>query len=248
MKHQRTATVRQTHRAKTTSPRRIQSGRANGPGRANGRRFLLIMLAFAAVLIVGWGQCARTRVSGAGTANLIFALTTSHQLLRFSGPAPGALIGSPLTVTGLVAGDTLVGIDFRPATGQLNALGVNGANARLYVIDPGSGAATQIGETITPPQSAGVFAGADFGSLGVNTSNEVGFDIAADAPGSAYASLTVGGVPGFTRSIWRRERPRRSGPASPSNWWTSLSRQRARRLSAPAPISSQSLAVRRRSR
>src|SRR5215475_4518977 len=242
MKHQRTATVRQTHRAKTTSPRRIQ------PGRANGRRFLLIMLAFAAVLIVGWGQCARTRVSGAGTANLIFALTTSNQLLRFSGPAPGALIGSPLTVTGLVAGDTLVGIDFRPATGHLNALGVNGANARLYVIDPGSGAATQIGATITLPQSAGVAADADFGSLGVTKSNEVGFDIAADAPGSAYASLTVGGVPGFTRSIWRRERPRRLGPASPSNWWTSLSRQRARRQSAPAPISSQSLAVRRRSR
>ena len=230
-------------------------------------------------------------MSGAATSNLIFALTTSNQLLRFSSATPGTLIGSPLAVSGLVAGDSLVGIDFRPATGQLYALGVNGANARLYLIDPGSGAATQIGGTTTLPQSAGVVgaetdfgfdfnptvdrirvvannrdnfrlnpntggvAGADtalnpgapvivgaaydrnfvvfpqppttlfgidantdqlvtiggvngapspntgmvfvVGNLGVNTSNEVGFDIAADVPGSSYASLQVGGVSGF---------------------------------------------------
>jgi hypothetical protein len=63
MKRHHTATLRQAHSTKTTSQRRVQNGRAGG------RRFLLIMLAFAAVLIMGWGQCARTRVSGARTAN-----------------------------------------------------------------------------------------------------------------------------------------------------------------------------------
>jgi hypothetical protein len=134
-----------------------------GSGKLGGKRFLLMALTFVAVLIVGWAQCARTRVSGAGTANLIFALTTSNQLQRFSADTPGTLIGSPLAVTGLVAGDTLVGIDFRPFNGALYALGVNGATAHLYTINPTTGAATQVGGNIPLPQSVGVVAGANYG-------------------------------------------------------------------------------------
>lgn len=78
MKNQRTATMRQAHSARTTSPRRIQTGRTGG------RRFLWIMLTFAAVLIMGWGQCARTRVSGAGTANPI---SRTPQTIDFNGSA-----------------------------------------------------------------------------------------------------------------------------------------------------------------
>src|SRR5262245_59532647 len=104
MKRYHNATLRQSHSKNTTSPRHIQTGSASG------KRLLLILLTFAIVLIIGWGQCARTRVSGAGPANLIFALTNSNQLLRFSAATPGTLIGSPLAVSGLGVGDTLVGI------------------------------------------------------------------------------------------------------------------------------------------
>jgi hypothetical protein len=50
-------------------------------------------------------------------------------------------------VTGLVAGETLVGIDSRPSTGQLYGLGINPTadNGTLYLLDPQSGVATVIG-------------------------------------------------------------------------------------------------------
>jgi hypothetical protein len=45
-------------------------------------------------------------------------------------------------ITGLQAGENILGIDFRPATGQLYALG---SSSRLYTINLTTGAATQVG-------------------------------------------------------------------------------------------------------
>ena len=54
-----------------------------------------------------------------------------------------------LAVTGMVAGETLVGIDFRPSTGQLFGLGFNASSgtgsATLYLLDPETAAATIVG-------------------------------------------------------------------------------------------------------
>ena len=47
-----------------------------------------------------------------------------------------------MVISGLAAGESILGIDFRPATGQLYALG--SAN-RLYTINLATGAATQVG-------------------------------------------------------------------------------------------------------
>jgi hypothetical protein len=56
-----------------------------------------------------------------------------------------------VTVTGIVPNDVLVGIDWRPQTGQLFGFGADdGAeNGTLYRLDPQTGAATAIG---TPGQ------------------------------------------------------------------------------------------------
>src|SRR4029453_12592543 len=54
---------------------------------------------------------------------------------------PGTIFGA-LGITGLQAGETVLGIDFRPATGGLYALG---STSRLYTINPTTGAATQVG-------------------------------------------------------------------------------------------------------
>jgi len=73
------------------------------------------------------------------------ALTADgSQLIRFNTFTVGTIPGATVTVTGLAAGEALVGIDYRPATGQLYGLGVNaGANtATLYLIDPQLGTAT----------------------------------------------------------------------------------------------------------
>jgi hypothetical protein len=67
------------------------------------------------------------------------------QLVRFNTAAPTAptFVG----VTGIAAGEQLVGIDYRPATGQLYGLGVDAANDKgtLYILDPQTGAATAVG-------------------------------------------------------------------------------------------------------
>jgi hypothetical protein len=78
----------------------------------------------------------------------LIGLNSSGQLLRFNSVTPGTAIS--VAIAGLVANETLVGIDFRPATGQLFALGVNSTNgsSTLYIIDPQTGAATTVG-TIT---------------------------------------------------------------------------------------------------
>jgi hypothetical protein len=98
----------------------------------------------------------------AAQTDFIVALAANNQLLQFSASTPGAII-SATSVRGLKAGDFLAGIDYRPATGQLYALGVNGASGRLYTINPLTGAATPVGTGFTMPQSAGTGAGKDFG-------------------------------------------------------------------------------------
>lgn len=67
------------------------------------------------------------------------------QLLRFAADAPGTV--STIDIMGITAGESLAGIDFRPATGQLIALGVDpdAETATLYRLDPQTGTATVLG-------------------------------------------------------------------------------------------------------
>jgi hypothetical protein len=73
-------------------------------------------------------------------ADLVVGLTQSNSLITFDTATPGITSGA-VAVTGLGAGETLVGIDFRPATRQLFGLG-SGSN--LYTIDPTTGASTLV--------------------------------------------------------------------------------------------------------
>ncbi|HEU0178359.1 MAG TPA: DUF4394 domain-containing protein, partial [Blastocatellia bacterium] len=126
------------------------------------RRLLLVIISLAAILGVRPGEWKKERVMAAAQTDFIVALAANNQLLQFSASTPGAII-SATSVRGLKAGDFLAGIDYRPATGQLYALGVNGASGRLYTINPLTGAATPVGTGFTMPQSAGTGAGKDFG-------------------------------------------------------------------------------------
>ena len=72
------------------------------------------------------------------TAGDVFAITVSNKLVSFNRDAP-ATIRTNVAVTGLQSGETLLGIDFRPADGLLYAVGSSG---RIYTIDTTSGAAT----------------------------------------------------------------------------------------------------------
>ena len=66
--------------------------------------------------------------------------SANNNLVRFDNTNPALF--TTVAVTGLVGGDTIIGLDFRPATGQLYGLG---SGNRIYAINAGTGAATQVG-------------------------------------------------------------------------------------------------------
>ena len=66
------------------------------------------------------------------------ALTASGRLISFNRATPGTPLGS-VTLSGLAGGDTLVGIDGRPADGKLYGLSSSG---NVYLLDPATGVAT----------------------------------------------------------------------------------------------------------
>ena len=80
-----------------------------------------------------------------------------NELIRFHSASPGTILGVA-TLSGLQLGEQLVGIDVRPADGQLYGVG---SSSRLYLLNPITGAATQIGPVFTTPL-AGTRFGVDF--------------------------------------------------------------------------------------
>ncbi len=80
-----------------------------------------------------------------GQVPIIYAYDFSGgRLVSFAANAPGTLL-SDVPLTGLAAGEFLVGIDFRPATGDLYGLVFqNASTKRLVRIDKVSGAATAV--------------------------------------------------------------------------------------------------------
>jgi hypothetical protein len=87
-------------------------------------------------------------IQGEAVAGGTPAITLSAgSLVRFNTATPGTT--TTVATTGIILGETLVGIDWRPQTGQLFGLGFNGGSgtgsATLYRLDPQNGAATIIG-------------------------------------------------------------------------------------------------------
>lgn len=87
----------------------------------------------------------------------VFGLTAANQLVSFRPSTPGQILATT-PITGLGGGESLVGIDFRPATGTLYGVG---STSQVYTIDTTTGAATAIGTAFTPALSGGA-QGVDF--------------------------------------------------------------------------------------
>lgn len=151
--------------------------------------------------------CVRA-VSAAGV--LVFAcgapaepvagLTTDNRIVLFNHATPGTIM-TTLNVTGLQQGETLLGIDQRPVSGELFAMG---SSNRLYVVSLTTGAATPVGAgPFTPGLTQGVEYGVDFNPtvdrwrvVGSNGENrrfhpDTGAAVATD-PNLSYAA---GGTP-----------------------------------------------------
>ena len=87
----------------------------------------------------------------------LFATTDQNQLIRFDARDPERL-RDVRTITGLPAGVTLKGIDFRPATGDLYGVG---SDSVLYRLNPRTAIAVAEGPAFTPALRGSWF-GVDF--------------------------------------------------------------------------------------
>jgi hypothetical protein len=117
-----------------------------------------IDLASGAATLIGTVGAGEVIVAIAVDAPTFHGLNTAGKLVTFSGFRP-AVLKTVREVDGLQAGEELVAIDFRPGTGQL--MGV-GSASRLYLIDPASGDATEVGIGPFAPALAGADFGIDF--------------------------------------------------------------------------------------
>jgi hypothetical protein len=179
-----------------------------------------INLVTAAATLVGTVGTGVDPVSGAAVQSDVSGLPAialsadAKSLTRFNTTTPG--ISTPVTLGTPTAGETLVGIDFRPQTGQLYGLGVDDTanTATLYLIDPQTGALVAVGapsqisfddaagaDVILPPASAGY--GFDFNPtvdrIRVTTSTGLNFRI--NPTTGAAVDGDIGGAAGSVTGI-----------------------------------------------
>ncbi len=91
---------------------------------------------------------AATTLTTANAQSIVGINDMNQMFMMASVSAPGT-VTAPMNITGLAAGQTIAGIDYRPATGELFALGYNSTNgeAQLYRMNTTTGAATVVNAT-----------------------------------------------------------------------------------------------------
>ena len=87
----------------------------------------------------------------------IIGITETDQVFRIASAAAPTVITAPIAITGLTAGQTVAGADYRPNTGELYILGYNSASStgQLYVLNPTTGVAVSVGTSMTLSLGAG---------------------------------------------------------------------------------------------
>ena len=139
----------------------------------------------------------------------IFALTNSNQFLSFDSATPGTT-SALVPVTGLLPGEALVGIDFRPAvSGQLVGVGQVGTTGTVYTINSVTGAATSIN---TIPTLIGGPFGIDFNpvpdALRIVSSTGQNLRITAGGTGVVNTDVSLNpGTPGVSGAAYSNNVP-----------------------------------------
>lgn len=94
----------------------------------------------------------------ASAAEALYGVTADNRLVLVNSSGPSNPLRDQV-ITGLPAGEKIVGLDTRPATDDLYALG---SSSRLFVINPANGVARAIGSGAFTPALAGTQFGFDF--------------------------------------------------------------------------------------
>lgn len=109
-------------------------------------------------LIVAAAGLAVLAGSAFGQSERVFGVTQNGTLISWNSNAPGAIL-SGSAISGLQQNEQIRGIDFRPATGQLFAIG---SFSNLYTLNTMTGAATAVGSGPFSPGLNGSAFGFDF--------------------------------------------------------------------------------------
>lgn len=127
-------------------------------------KHFIIMALFAFMIPILFFACKKDRNNNndemlvPGPDVNFYALTADSKLLLINAKNPSS-ITAQVSISGLQTGETILGIDFRPATGQLYGIG---STSRLYVIDYKTGAARSISTVPFTPLLNGTSVGFDF--------------------------------------------------------------------------------------
>jgi hypothetical protein len=96
-------------------------------------------------------------IASGAQAELIYGVTQTGFLANWNSTTPGT-INAGVAIQGLQTNEKIVGLDFRPATGELYGIG---SFSRLYKINKMTGMATQVGAPLSPTLTGTSF-GFDF--------------------------------------------------------------------------------------
>ncbi len=89
-------------------------------------------------ILVATGLLAAVGMATA-TAETVYGLTQSQQLVAFDHSSPSTVLGTSPAISGLGSGESIVDIDFYPVNGQMYGMATSG---NLYRINPLTGVAT----------------------------------------------------------------------------------------------------------
>ena len=151
---------------------------------------------------------ALTLATAGAQAITLVGLTSAGQLARID---TGNIAGATTTaITGLAAGDRLVGLDLRPKDGRL--YGVSLSN-QLYTVDEMTGAATAVAMLGTPVVQAGLGYGIDFNPV-ADFGTGASLRLVSSAGGNFAVNASTGAVttatsiaPGFTAVAYTNSMP-----------------------------------------
>lgn len=119
----------------------------------------MVMLSKARVIAAG---LALAFVGTLQAAPTIFAYNAANnRIVSFDALTPGTL-SSDVALTGLAAGEFLIGVDYRPATLTLYSVAISATTSRVVTINPVTGAVTSVGSGFTPLLATAPFYGLDF--------------------------------------------------------------------------------------
>ena len=136
----------------------------------------MVMLSKARLLIAG---LALACVGTAQALPTIFAYNAANNhIISFDALTPGTL-STDVALTGLAAGEFLIGIDYRPATLTLYSVAISATTSRVVTVNPVTGAVTSVGTGFTPLLATAPFYGVDFNPVPdrIRVVNQAGLSI-----------------------------------------------------------------------